>query len=178
MSKESFAAWWERNGGSLGHLPSDLCEQWIYRHWTNSPFDFLPLDTLSWSRASWSGEQVLASVYRAWGGELEPSFDYATFQGKGGDDRLHTAVALDAGTWDYPMVLLSTPPGVINLGEDRPDVQYVIVEGHQRHRYLNALHALGRPPIGPHQVIILRTPLTDDVGIPSGAGDEDDPGVR
>lgn len=178
MSKESFAAWWGRNRGSLNHLPADLCEQWIYKHLTNSPFCFPPLDSLSWSRACWTGEKLLASVYRAWGGELEPSFDYATFQGRGGDDRLQTAVALDAGTWDYPMVLLSTPDGVIDLGEVRPDVRFVIVEGHQRHRYLNAMHALGRPPMGPHQVIILHTPLTEDVGTPSGHRDEGDTGLR
>lgn len=57
------------------------------------------------------------------------------------------------------MVLLSTPNGVIDAGEMRLAVRLVIVEGHQRHRYLNALHALGRPPAGLHEVIILSTPL-------------------
>lgn len=55
------------------------------------------------------------------------------------------------------MVLLSTPFGVIDGGEALPDVLFVIVEGHQRHRYLNALHALGRAPAGPHETIILST---------------------
>lgn len=63
----------------LVHLPEDLCEQWIYRHWTYSPFSFLPLDGLAWERRLWSGEQLLASIHRAWGGELHPQFDFDTY---------------------------------------------------------------------------------------------------
>lgn len=162
--KEPFAAWWDRNHATLQHLPQALCEQWVYRHWTHSPASFLPLDSLTWRRDFWSGEALLGRIYRAWGGELHPQFDYDTFQRRGGDDRHPTARALDAGTWDYPMVLLATPNGVIDAGEHHPQVRFVIVEGHQRHRYLNALHALGRPPRGPHEVIILSSPLVSGAG--------------
>lgn len=152
--------WWARNREMLAHLPRNLCEQCIYRHWTHSPFSFLPLDGLAWERRLWSGDELLASIHRAWGGELNPQFDHDAFQRRGGADRHPTAVALDEGTWDYPMVLLSTPFGVIDGGEVLPDVRLVIVEGHQRHRYLNALHDLGRAPAGPHETLILSTPLT------------------
>lgn len=53
------------------------------------------------------------------------------------------------------MVLLSTPNGIVVGGQVLPQVRLVIVEGHQRHRYLNALHALGMAPSGPHEVLIL-----------------------
>lgn len=159
-AKEPFDAWWLRNRKRLAHLPADLCEQWIYRHWTHSPFSFLPLDDLAWERRLWSGDALLASIHRAWGGELHPQFDYETFQRRGGADRHPTAVALDQGNWDYSMVLLSTPFGVIDGGDVLPDTRLVIVEGHQRHRYLNALHVLGRAPPGPQETIILSTPLT------------------
>ena len=159
FEKETFESWWARNQSRLSHLPSDLCEQWIYKHWTNSPFDFLPLESLTWERQTWGGEELLRSIYRAWGGDLHPEFDYRTFQRKGGNDRHPTARALDVGTWDYPMVLLSTPHGVVDFGEVRPKVRLVIVEGHQRHRYLNALHVLNRPPMGPHEVIVLKSTL-------------------
>lgn len=168
LDKEPFEPWWARNRQVLKHLPEDLCEQWIYRHWTHSPFSFLPIEDLTWERRHWDGAQLLASLHRAWGGELHPQFDYDTFQRRGGADRHATAIALDHGTWDYPMVLLSTPCGVVDGGEVLPDVRLVIVEGHQRHRYLNALHALGRPPAGPHETIILSTPLTGIANIQSG----------
>lgn len=167
--KEAFGHWWLRNH-NLHHLPEALCEQWVYRHWTGSPFSFIPLDTLECRCEAWDGERILRSIYRAWGGELHPQFDYETFQRDGGEGRLQTAVALDSGTWDYPMVLLATPNGIIDAGEARPDVRLVIVEGHQRHRYLNALHELGSPPAGPHEIFILSTPLTDSVpAYPAGA---------
>jgi len=159
-AKEPFDVWWARNRQVLAHLPEDLCEQWIYRHWTHSPFSFLPLDGVSWVRRLWSGGELLASIHRAWGGELHPQFDYDAFQGRGGADRQTTAVALDQGTWEYPMVLLSTPFGIVDRGEVLPNARLVIVEGHQRHRYLNALHALERPPAGPHETIILSVPFT------------------
>jgi len=159
--KESFDSWWERNDAVLAHLPPDLAEQWIHRHWLHSPFRFLPLEKLTWERRIWDGESLLSAVYRAWGGPLSPQFDYKTFQRGGGSDRLPTAVALDGGTWDFPMVLLATPSGVIDLGVAHPDARLVIVEGHQRHRYLNALHALDRAPAGPHETIILHSPLIE-----------------
>lgn len=157
-NKESFSDWWSRNRAELAHLPPDLCEQWIFRHWQYSPFTFLWLGGLNWERRTYEGDELLRSVYRAFGGDLEPQFDYETFHRRGGANRHPTAVALDSGTWDYPMVLLSTPRGIIDSGRRHSDVRSVIVEGHQRHRYLNALHALGRAPRGPHQVIVLSTP--------------------
>lgn len=158
LFKEDFSDWWRRNYPSIAHLPQDLCEQWIYKHWEHSPFSWVPIEDLTYSRQSWSGQEVLKRAYRAFGGELDPEYDYKTFQRKGGEDRTPTALALDEGTWDYPLVLLSTPTGVRDLGEDRPLVRFVIVEGHQRHRYLNALHALDKPPTGPHAVIVLSSP--------------------
>lgn len=108
-----------------------------------------------------SGEALLARVYRAWGGELDARFDYEVFQSRGGDDRHATAKALDDGTWDYPLVVLATPHGVQNEGDIHGAVRLVIVEGHQRHRYLAALHALGRPPVGPHEIYIISSPIID-----------------
>lgn len=159
FDKEPFDTWWTRVEGELGHLPPRLCEQWVHRHWSASPFRFLPLGTLRWREVTTTGEALLTWVYRAWGGELDAEFDYATFQRGGGDDRHATAKALDSGTWDYPMIVLETPNGIHNEGEAHPAIRSVIVEGHQRHRYLAALHALGRPPAGPHRLYVVTSPI-------------------
>jgi hypothetical protein len=159
--KEAFDTWWQRNTVILSHLPPDLCQQWIYRHWTHSPFSFLQPETLTWERRFYDGQELLGSIYRAFGGDLHPQLDYETFQRKRGADRHQTAKALDSGTWDYPMILLFTPRGVIDVGNYLPDVRLLIVEGHQRHRYLNALHALGRAPFGSHEVLVLTTSCSD-----------------
>jgi len=161
FEKEDFATWWNRNEQQLSHLPPDLCEQWVFRHWHYSPFAFLPLESLSYERKVWDGVTLLGSVYRAWGGKLDAQFDYETFQRGGGEDRQQTAKAIDSGTWDYPMVLLATPHGIKEGGEYLSPVHHVIVEGHQRHRYMNALHARGIPPSGPHETIVITSPLVE-----------------
>jgi hypothetical protein len=157
--RETFASWRERNVAEVGHLPDRLSEQWVYRHWCHSPFKFLPLADLAFTSEAWSGDKILSNAFRLYGGELNAQFDYQTFQRKGGDDRHATAKALDQGTWDYPMILLSTPHGIIDFDTMHLGVRYVIVEGHQRHRYLNALHVLGKPPQGPHEVMIISSPM-------------------
>lgn len=161
VNKESFAEWWKRVQRELAHLPPDLCEQWIYRHWKGSPFRFLNLASIKWERRVWEGEDFLATVYRALDDPLDPEFDFNQFQGKLPGWKHPTALALDEGTWDYPVVLLRTPDGIVDNGATHNDVRFVLVEGHQRHRYLNALHALGRAPTGPHDTIIISAPLPE-----------------
>jgi hypothetical protein len=36
--KETFSSWWDRYKSRLGNLHPEIAEQWIYRHWTKSPF--------------------------------------------------------------------------------------------------------------------------------------------
>lgn len=157
--KEDFAAWWFRHRGELAHIDPNLCEQWIHRHWKHSPFAYLPLGTLTWRRETVSGEHILLSVHRKFASTLNPDFDYATFQPMGNWKKHPTSAALDTGTWDYPIIVLSTPTGIRSRDRVLPDVRLVLVEGHQRHRYLNALHKLGRAPSGPHDIFIIESPL-------------------
>ncbi len=142
-------------------MPAELCEQWIHRHRDCSPFAFLPLETLTWEPRSFDGQELLASIRRAFSGDLRPQFDYDTFQRRGGEDRRSVAIALDSGTWDYPMVLLSTPHGVRTFGRELLVTRLVLVEGRQWHRHLNALHAFGVTPSGPHQVYVLGSSLAN-----------------
>ena len=50
--KEPFDTWWERNAVRLGSLHSRIAEQWVHRHWQNSPFCHLDLNRISW-RLEW-----------------------------------------------------------------------------------------------------------------------------
>jgi hypothetical protein len=156
--KEPFDPWWKRHGVRLAHLHVQIAEQWIYRHWTHSHFSFLPIDALSWRSELWESAQIVSDVVR-YGHDrtpYNPDFDYKTFQRRGGEDRHATARALDQGTWDYPIVVLETPDGFIDAGRDRPDARFVLIEGHQRMRYLSALLQRRHSPLGPHELFILR----------------------
>lgn len=159
--RESFATWWDRNEGEIGHLHPQLAEQWVYRHWDYTEFAFLPLETLSWQLRQMEGEEILANVRREISKRLDPEWDYDRFQGQRGE-KTQTAQDLDQGTWEYPIVALSTPSGWVTRSEkhphdfiELPHERLMLLEGHQRHRYLNALHWRGTPPPGPHQVFIV-----------------------
>lgn len=163
--KEPFEHWWKRNIDEVGHLHPQLAEQWVYRHWRYTDFAFLPLETLEWEIVQMEGEEILERVRREISKQLDPEFDYEQFQGQVGSDKTETARDLDSGTWTYPIVALWTPTGWVTRSSEHPhdpvalaDERLMLLEGHQRHRYLNALHHRGTPPAGPHQVFVVRSP--------------------
>jgi len=158
INKEPFDAWWARHRERLRNLHPEIAGQWIYRHWTYSHFSFLPLEKLTWREEVWDSDKILRDIVRYGHDDCDyaPDFDYRTFQRSGGADRHQTAVALDAGTWDFPIVVLEAPDGFLDARRPRPDARYVLIEGHQRMRYLNALRARNYQPLGPHRVFILK----------------------
>lgn len=165
VGKEDFGGWWERNLRELRHLHPQLAEQWLYRHWDDTEFAFLPIDTLEWELVELSGDAILTDVRREISKRLDPEFDYEQFQGCHGFPKAHTAIDLDRGTWEYPIVALSTPSGWITRELSHPHdwtglptARLMLLEGHQRHRYLNALHHRGTPPEGLHRVFVVRSP--------------------
>lgn len=157
--QEAFSPWWERHKEELNHLHPQLAEQWIYRHWGGTEFTFLPIESLKWELVAMAGEEILSSIRREISRCLEPDFDYDQFQGDLGFEKSPTAVELDEGTWPFPIVALSTPSGWRARHADLPDERLMLVEGHQRHRYLNALHHKGLAPPGPHDVFIIKSPV-------------------
>lgn len=165
FEKEPFERWWARNATEVRHLHPQLAEQWVYRHWDYTDFAFLPLDTLEWDLVEMEGEEILAKVRREISKRLDPDFDYTQFQGPRGH-KTETARDLDEGTWTFPIVALATPTGWITRRHEHPhdevelhDERLMLLEGHQRHRYLNALHHRGTPPKGPHRVFVVRSPV-------------------
>lgn len=166
FEKEPFAAWWDRNVAEIGHLHPQLAEQWVYRHWHHTDFAFLPLESITWDLVSMAGEELLVRIRREISTRLDPEFDYKQFQGAGSFGKTATARDLDQGTWEFPIVALSTPSGWLTRSDEHPhdavelaDERLMLLEGHQRHRYLNALQFRGTPPEGPHRVFILHSPI-------------------
>jgi hypothetical protein len=160
FDKEPFEEWWGRQETELGHLPAELCEQWIYRHWHYSPFAFLPLDNLVCEELSLFTPDIIDNVHREYGGELNPGFDRNVFERGTLGEPLPTAKAfLERGTWDYPIVVLRTPNGFAGFTRVSQNIRLVLVEGHQRHRYLNALAFFRAAPPGPHRVFVLDSPM-------------------
>jgi hypothetical protein len=155
FEQEDFASWWKRNKIHLAHLHQEICEQWVYRHWDSSAFKWLSLQDLKWSRATWDVDKILSEVTFSFSETFNANYDYEQISGKMYQSRTQTSQAFEQGTWDFPIVLLAAPDGVVLHGELLPEKKYVLVEGHQRFRYLNALHVLKKPVNREHLVYIL-----------------------
>jgi hypothetical protein len=143
FEKETFDDWWRRVGQQLPQLHPKIAEQWIYRHWDKSPYCFLPLEKLSWHLETWSTEKILRQVHIS-GWSLDPEYDYEAFNKSNPWGGHPTSRAMnETGTWDYPLLALKTPDGIVDYGDvpSRPDVKYLLIEGDSRFRYLNALNA-------------------------------------
>lgn len=155
---ESYEDWFERTATKLNHLHPEICEQWIFRHWFQSSFSFIPLEGLTWREERWCPEKFLHLVSALDRRAFDPDNDYNESQGVGGV-KTDTALALDNGEWDYAPILIETPNGSINeIGQESPE-PYLLIEGHKRRRYLNALVSRGVELIDQRVFIIKLPPI-------------------
>lgn len=138
FEKESFQDWWNKNSRQLAHLHPMIAEQWIYRHWDYSPFCNLPINDMRWEQVTWPTEQILRDVSRGDSFSRDVDFNYKTFHGKDTEP----GKSMDStGTWNYPIVVLKVcGPSQTRTGL-HDDIRFWLIEGHQRIRYLSALHA-------------------------------------
>jgi hypothetical protein len=113
------------------------------------------LKDLTWRKESLPTGELLESVFPEFSKKYDPEVDYAQAQGKLGFPKSATAKAFDSGSWDYPIIALETPEGIVSFAGDMPDVRFVLIEGHSRYKYLNALHALGKPVNDRHELFVL-----------------------
>lgn len=155
--KEPFENWWTRWFERLSHLEPRIAEQWIYRHWCQSYMAFLTLESITWRMECWPGRRIISQVHLEFGGPLSPVDDYGLFNEGRGHGPLQTAIAMNRGTWDMPLLVLETPNGIVSHAGPLPNVRLVVAEGSKRMRYLAALlHR--RQCDGPHELFILSTP--------------------
>lgn len=151
MDPEAVDTWYERNQSLVGHLHPLIAGQWIHRHWTHSPYCSFPLGALSWTMEIWASEKLLGVHCPRCMMNAEHDFDvFNTFPGN------PTAAPMNAtGTWDIPVLILEIPGGVVDAQGPVPTARHLLIEGHQRMRYLNALVARDR--VRPeHRVFVLR----------------------
>ena len=141
---EPFSCWWERHAFRFPMLNPLVLEQWVYRHFRHTPYR-LPLEGLSSREERWSTARILSDVH--FGDSMDATHDLRCLSAHWGREMA------DTGTWHCPLLILSTPNGLVQRGE-WPDRRYGLIEGHRRFRLLNALNAVGRAQ-AEHDVLIL-----------------------
>jgi hypothetical protein len=152
--RESFDDWWSKHQNELANLDKLIAEQWIYRHWDESPFGFLPLDDLIWETRIADSETFLRTVNLFFGGPADAEHDYNVFHEK----QLQTAKNWANETWTIPPIALETPTGFIFNLKAYPDTRLLLLEGSKRYRYLHALHTKGMNT-GLHKYFVIRSPF-------------------
>jgi hypothetical protein len=152
LEKEPFGSYWDRCCNRLSHLDPLIVEQWVYRHWSRSPYGYLRLDALTWRLEAWCTPRILRDIYlRPQFGDLTPETDFEFAKGLTGEP---CKSLREIGTWNYPIVVMETPDGVIAHDEHKPDIRYCLIEGHQRVRFLAAWHGRALTAVR-HELFIL-----------------------
>ena len=103
-------------------------------------------------------EEIFTKVHREYAPTHDAKFDFKAFQGRARWNKHPAAEAIDnKGTWDYPIITISVPGGFVGERGEHTDKQLVLVEGHQRHRYLYALYRLDMAVDTNHRVFVLHS---------------------
>jgi hypothetical protein len=152
--REPFDEWWSKHQSNLANLDKTIAEQWIYRHWDESPFGFIPLDDLSWECRLADSETFLSTVDLFFGGPADAEHDYRVFH----ENQLSTTQNWVNGTWTIPPIVLETPGGFRFQLKTYPNTRLLLLEGSKRYRYLHALHAKGFHT-SLHKFFVIRSPL-------------------
>jgi hypothetical protein len=153
--KEPFDTWWERNAVRLGSLHPRIAEQWIHRHWQNSPFCHLDLNRISWRLERWSTPRLLAEVVRPDPAD-ETNLAYDYYKLYRDRDREPAPTMRATGTWNIPTVIIEAPHGALRpTGYDSR--RFFLIEGHQRMRCLAAFDRYAGCA-SEHETFILRYP--------------------
>ena len=159
FEKEPFPEWWNRHKHRFPHLEERIVEQWIFRHGKNSPFSFLDVLSMTWRLERWPTNRIITEVFST--DHMNADHDYRAFNQFGPNK---TARPFEAnGTWDYPIVVLETPNGITDYHLERPDVRFLLIEGHLRRRYLNAKATRGEA-LPEHEVFVLSLPPAAEAG--------------
>jgi len=160
--KESFTDWWLRNEDKLPNLNREICEQWLYRHWDETEYAFLPLEKLFWKLESWTTNKFISAV-GIWDEAVicenghkycQAEYDYEIFNEYDRPKYEPTLTMNKTGSWNLPVLVLYSPSGFHTTRGVREDIKYWLIEGHKRIRYLNALNYYGKGESN-HSVYVL-----------------------
>lgn len=144
FEKEAFSHWWSRVGNSFPSVPPNVARQWIWRHWGQSTFGWLPSAGAEFSLVSWSPADIAALCvgtrddYVAWGEKLLREHASGPLR------YWVAAVMARRRMWPVPPIVLNYN-GVMPLGgmTDCPLSTYVLLEGNRRTAIAKALAARG-----------------------------------
>lgn len=155
---EPFADWYVRIHTLIPNVPEDVADQWIHRHWRQSPYEYLPLEQLTFEEESWTVHEI-----------DRVRFGTGCGPGPGSSDRLDDQMTrgiplakfmLSEHTWPRPILVLDNSHGLVHRGEQL--ARWHLIEGHQRLTFLRELQRRDMV-LAEHKVWRLTAPPTVSV---------------
>lgn len=162
FDQESFNEYFERWPSEYAHVPREVVETWVHRHWPQFQF-WLPLQPLDWAYElkRMDNDEILSighvgswsQTLRFWGDDLfEGTTRRATWLGR----RM-----LEAGTTPAPIIVAQNAGRYRHPREgDAPFVEpYQLIEGHMRLAYLQSMIRHEHPQLhSSHEVVVAALP--------------------
>jgi hypothetical protein len=140
--KEPFQAWWGRVSEHYPTVPKNVARQWIWRHWQQSDFCWLPTKGSRFELARWQPEEIeVIKIWREGKNKYEDWGDYLLSLATR-PKNLRYAVAeimFRRRRWPAPPIVLDNRNSIdFAPWKDLP-VGFVLVEGNRRTAMAKAL---------------------------------------
>ncbi len=138
MGDEPFSPWYARCAHVIPEVPKNVAEQWIHRHWGNSPFQGLDLLSMQFKREVWQLSDILEiNVSSHWrSGRINAAEETIL------EDSFLGKYMTRHRTWPEPVIVSPSteelPPYLVQ-DTNAP----TLLEGHVRLTYLHVLNYRG-----------------------------------
>ena len=147
-----FEEWWPSVSERFPRVPKQVAKDWLHRHWSHSPFGWLPSPAYYFELVSWPTEG-LKRIRTGWS-NFAAKPDEALAHGKFLVEEHHrewgfdlVQFMIDHGTFPVPPVAMDNNDGHLSFlrGAPRPYPEgYLLIEGHLRFNIATYLAAQGR----------------------------------
>lgn len=146
----NFDDWWAKNSCNFPGVPECVARQWLYRHWNNSPYSWLPSQGAEFQLVEINGNQLMeiaAGAGDTW--KIEETLAIGRRHIEKGQFWVASYMRVYR-TWPKPVIVLDNKSGALHSGQGFiPSYQPIVtglnlIEGHRRYECAVFLHSTGR----------------------------------
>lgn len=135
-----FDEWWPKVKGHFRHVPEAVARDWLHRHWSHSPFGWLPSATYRFRLVDWPSKRVpeIRTIWNNYAADPTDPIAHGRYLVEEHRVQLGYELAdfmVEHGTFPVPPVMLDNSDGhLAHLPSARFEYPagFVLVEGHRR----------------------------------------------